>query len=418
MALLDWLGVAIAGSLDPSSLLLKNALSEFFGQKQATIVGFGEQADIFSAALLNGYFSHVLDYDDIHLGMIGHPSVPVIPAILAASEFKRVGGIAFISAFVVGVEIECRIGEAVNPEHYDRGWHSTATLGHFGAAGGAAKIMGLETSPIVNTLGIAGTQAAGVRQVFGTMCKPFHAGKAASNGLLAAVLAGQGFTGSGDIIGGEKGFTSVLSDKYNPGAIIDSLGRDWNADQIIFKQHASCYRTHAVIECAISLRNRLKSKPNGIRSIHCKIPPLAWDMAGILSPSNPLEAKFSQPFCVAVALVTGKATKIEFTDEYLRDQEITALIQKTTVAISHRLESTAAALEIVLDDGTALSEQLDTEKLDIPEEKISSDLKEKFLSLMPPAATQKQTEYLVNAVMNLDDISDIRDVVRLIPTHA
>jgi len=415
MAFLDWLGVTLGGSLDPSSLLLKDTLSEFTGQPQATIVGHGDRTDIFSAALLNGYFSHVLDFDDIHLGLIGHPSVPVFPAILAASEFKGASGKAFICAFVVGVDVECRLGEAVNPEHYERGWHSTATLGNFGAASGAAKIMGLDAPSVTHALGMAGTQAAGVRQVFGTMCKPFHAGKAAANGLLSAVLAGRGFTSSGDIIGGEKGFTSVLSDRYDPGAITDMLGREWKTDQIIFKRHASCYRTHAAIECALSLRNTLDSKLDRIRSILCKVSPLAWDMADVLTPENAMEAKFSQPFSAAVALTTGKATKAEFTDEYVRNRDIIALIEKTTIDVTDRLTSTEAIVEIVLDDGNVLSEQIDTEKLDIPEATVTSGLETKFLGLLPPGLTHQKAEGLIKAIMGLENASDIRDVAQLFP---
>lgn len=417
MAFLDWLGVTIAGAADPSSILLKNTVSDFTGKKQATIVGHEDRADIFSAALLNGYFSHVLDYDDIHLGMIGHPSVPVFPAILAASEFRGADGKAFICAYAIGVETECRVGEAVNPEHYDRGWHSTATLGHFGAAAGAAKIFGLDKPSITNALGISGTQASGLRQVFGTMCKPFHGGKAAANGLFATVLAERGFTSSGAMIGGQKGFTSVLSGTYNPDAISGLPGGRWHVDDIIFKRHASCYRTHAAIECALALRKRMDAEPDEISSIRCTVHPLAWDMAGILKPENALEAKFCQPFCIAIALVAGKATKTEFVDESVLSPDIIGLIEKTTVEISDRLTTTEANVEVVFDNGAILSEQIDTETIDIPEADIASGLEEKFFSLMPKDATRRKTERLIETIMNLEDVSDIRQVVGSLPAH-
>jgi 2-methylcitrate dehydratase PrpD len=418
---LDWLGVTLAGSTDPSSLLLKDTVSEFAGKKQATVVGHHDRTDVFSAALLNGYFSHVLDYDDIHLEMIGHPSVPVFPAILAASELRGADGKSFICAYAVGVEAECRIGEAVNPEHYDRGWHSTATLGHFGAAAGAAKILGLDKPSITNALGVAGTQASGLRQVFGTMCKPFHGGKAAADGLFAAVLAERGFTSSGDMIGGEKGFAAVLSDTYNPDGIFGIPGGRWHVDDIIFKRHASCYRTHAVIECALALRNRLDAGPDNIAKIElirCTVHPLAWDMAGILKPENILEAKFCQPFCTAIALVTGKATKAEFVDDYILNEDIVRLIDKTTVEISNRLTTTEANVEIVLENGAILSEQIDTETIEIPEADIASDLEAKFFSLLPPNITRQKAEHLFDTIMNLEEVSDIRKVVRLLPVHA
>jgi 2-methylcitrate dehydratase PrpD len=169
LALLDWLGVTLAGSQEASSVLFRETLAEFAGPAQADILGQGVKVDIFSAALANGFASHVLDYDDIHLGMIGHPSVPVFPALIALGQWKKVSGRDLIRAFVAGVELESRVGAAVNPEHYDRGWHSTATLGYLGAAAGAAALLQLNTGAMVHALGTAATQASGLRQVFGTM---------------------------------------------------------------------------------------------------------------------------------------------------------------------------------------------------------------------------------------------------------
>lgn len=416
-AFLDWLGVTVGGSLHPASLLLRNTLFEFRGPAQATIVGHGEQTDVLTAALLNGYFSHVLDYDDVHLGLIGHPSAPVFPAVLALSEWKDVGGKDFICAFVLGVEVECRLGEAVNPNHYNRGWHSTSTLGHFGAAVGASKILGLDTTSVVHALGTAGTQAAGLRQVFGTMCKALHPGKAATNGLLAAILAEKGFTSSEAIIDGQKGFTSVLSDEYDPNALVHNLGQDWKVDQIIFKRHASCYRTHAVIECTLALRKRLGDGIDRIRSIHCKVPPLAWDVAGILMPENALEAKFSQPFCMAVALLTGQAVEAQFTRENVQNHLVKKLIEQTTVEVLPHLRSTEAAVEVILQDGTTVHEQVDTENMYPPEEGIPSELISKFRGLMPDSAAGEEVDTLIESIVALEGARDMGRVAGLIPCN-
>ncbi|HIE17328.1 MAG TPA: MmgE/PrpD family protein [Dehalococcoidia bacterium] len=226
LSLMDWTGVTIGGYVsgqnDMDSMI--NALSPFFGRPQATLITKKKKIDVINAALINGTASHLLDYDDVHMGMIGHPTVPVIPAALAMGEYHGINGKKLIEAIVAGVETECRIGEAVNPEHYATGWHATATLGCFGACAAVAKIIDLEADKIVSALGIAGTQACGLQQSFGTMCKPFHAGKAASNGILAAILAGNELTAPQQILEAQAGFGKVLSPKFDE-TKIDNLGQ-------------------------------------------------------------------------------------------------------------------------------------------------------------------------------------------------
>ena len=415
MAFLDWLGVALGGALDPSSLLLFDTMAEFSGPDQASVVGHNSLTDIFSAAMLNGYFSHVLDYDDMHLGMIGHPSAPVLPALFALGQWRHLSGRDLLCSFTVGVEVECRIAEAVNPEHYDRGWHSTATLGHFGAVSGAGKLLKLESNALLNALGIAGTQAAGLRQVFGTMSKPFHPGKAAANGLFAAILADRGFTGSQDILEGPRGFCSVMSDKYDAHALTEGLGQTWQTDYIIFKRHASCYRTHAVIECGLALREKVRPYQKHITAINCQVPPLAWDMAGILSPKNPMEGKFSQPFCAAIALVEGQAAERVFTLEKIEDPLITELVEKTSVQVVPSLTTTEAVVEFILDDGRSFREQIDTETLVLSPDKIESDLIKKFESLVSGFERKQDVEALIETVLALDKMEDLNALVQLLP---
>jgi len=192
LCFLDWLGVTLSGSKEPLTNILATVAEEQGGKPQATLIGRKKKASLLQAALINGAASHALDFDDVHLGMMGHPSAPVFPAILALGEWKKVSGEQFISAFIAGFEAECRVSSIVYPEHYLCGWHATGTLGHFGAAAACANLIGLTPSQTVYALGIAGTQASGIKQVFGTMCKPFHAGKAAMNGLLSALLAEKG----------------------------------------------------------------------------------------------------------------------------------------------------------------------------------------------------------------------------------
>jgi len=413
LALLDWIGVTLAGSTHESSKLLFNTIDSFSGRRQATVLGYDKRMDIFSTSLLNGYFSHVLDYDDLHGGMLGHPSVPIFPALLALAEWQKKSGREFILAFVLGVDLECRLGEAVNPQHYDHGWHSTSTLGHFGAAVGASKLLNSDTDKIVHAIGIAGTLASGVRQVFGTMCKPLHPGKAAMNGLLAAVLSGQGFTSSREMIGGEKGFTSVLCDKFDPEALTFEMGQKWKVDEITFKKHASCYRTHAVIECMLSLRQQLPLSPEKIASIHCRIPPIALDHAGIIVPKNGLEGKFSQSYCAAVTFFEGKAMDQQFTDEKVASPVIRGLMEKTKVEVDNHLSPAEAAVKIVLHDGNSYIEQKNIEKIHPPEDKVFTDLREKFQGLISPLITDEKSKNLLDAIMNLEAVKEVTRLVKL-----
>src|SRR5215203_7194419 len=192
--LLDWLGVTLAGSREPLAQMLRDEVAEQGGRPQATLIGTDARASTQQAALVNGAASHALDFDDVHLVMNGHPSVPVLPALLALAEAHDGDGRALIAAFVAGVEVECRIGALVMPGHYNAGFHATGTLGAFGAAAACAHLLALDTDQWQIALAIAGTQAGGLKAMFGTMCKPLHAGKAAANGLLAATLAARGFT--------------------------------------------------------------------------------------------------------------------------------------------------------------------------------------------------------------------------------
>src|SRR5213082_736674 len=205
---LDYYGVALAGADDPLATILLDELAEAGGAAQASIIGHQAKLPVLSAALVNGAIGHALDYDDVNLAMPGHPSVAILPGLIALAEQRRSSGGDIIAAFVAGYEIACRIGMALRPGHYDRGFHATGTVGCFGAAAACAHLLGLDVDTTAQALGIAGTQAAGLKSQFGTMCKPFHAGKASQNGLLAARLAARGFSSRADLVECVQGFRS------------------------------------------------------------------------------------------------------------------------------------------------------------------------------------------------------------------
>src|SRR5215471_13482644 len=221
---LNWLGCAVGGSTHPTLDIALAAIRPFAGAAQAGVLGRRDRLDILNAALLNGISGHVFDFDDTHLKTIIHPAGPVASAILALAEHQPVSGVDFLHAFILGVEAECRIGNAVYPAHYDIGWHITGTAGVFGAAAAAGKLLDLDEQQMTWALGIAGTQSSGFREMFGTMCKSFHPGRAAQNGLLSAFLAQQGFTSSDRVLEAPRGFAHVMSAGRDLNKITADLG--------------------------------------------------------------------------------------------------------------------------------------------------------------------------------------------------
>src|SRR6266851_2005923 len=241
---LDYYGVALAGKEDPLVDILLAELGEAGGAAQASIIGHKAWLPALSAALVNGAIGHALDYDDVNLAMPGHPSVAILPSLLALAEQRQSSGREVVAAFVAGYETACRIGSALRPGHYDLGFHATGTVGAFGAAAACAHLLGLNAAATAQALGIAGTQAAGLKSQFGTMCKPFHAGKASQNGLLAARLAARGFSSRPDLLECEQGFALTHAPDFHPEKALAEPPGGFYLCANLFKYHAACYLTH------------------------------------------------------------------------------------------------------------------------------------------------------------------------------
>src|SRR5439155_18377485 len=239
--ILDWLGCALAGSREPLSDIL---VTEAANHGPASLIGRSQTTSTHWAALVNGATGHALDFDDTHLVMSGHPTVPVLPGVLALAESEHASGAELLRAFVAGVETECRLGAVLGIGHYAAGFHATATLGTFGAAAACASLLDLTEDQWLHAFGIAGIEAAGLKSVFGTMAKPFQAGKASANGLLAAILAARGFTSATDIVEVVQGFAATHAGNADESALDNYEGRFLVRDTV-FKHHASCYLTHS-----------------------------------------------------------------------------------------------------------------------------------------------------------------------------
>ncbi len=310
-SILNWVGCAVGASRHETVERALAALGPFSGPREATVLGRSERVDIMLAALVNGISSHTFDFDDTHLKTVIHPTGPVASAILALAERQPVTGAAFLHAFVLGVEVECRIGNSVYPEHYDVGWHITGTAGVFGAAAAAGRLLGLTEQQMVWALGIAATQSSGVREMFGTMCKPFHPGNAARNGLLAALLAQSDFTSSDQGIEAKRGFANVLSTRFAPEEITERLGETWELSLNTYKPFACGIVIHPVIDACIQLRAQHDFEIADVEAVEAKVHPLVLELTGKKTPQVGLEGKFSVYHSAAVALIHGAAGEAE-----------------------------------------------------------------------------------------------------------
>ena len=351
---LNWTGCAVGGSIHPTIDNALAAIKPFVGPRQASVLGRSDKLDLLHAALLNGISSHVFDFDDTHLKTIIHPAGPIASALLPLAETRPMSGREFLHAFILGVEVECRIGNAVYPNHYDVGWHITGTAGVFGAAAAAGKVLGLDRQQMTWALGIAATQSSGLREMFGTMCKPFHPGRAAQNGLFAAHLAEQNFTSSDRGIEAPRGFAHVLSTKFDPDEITARLGESWEISLNTYKPFACGIVIHPAIDGCIQLRNAHGLKAADVASIALKVHPLVLELTGKTEPRTGLEGKFSVYHSCAAAIVYGRCGEHEYSDEVVRDAEIVALRRKVRAEVGPGIHEDQVDVTLTTTDGRTL----------------------------------------------------------------
>ena len=325
-AVTDWLGSALAGSIEKPARLAQQVAAGFGASSEATMFSAG-RASAPAAAFANGVASHILELDDIHRGSTVHAAAPIVPAALAVAEREHVDGRAFLTAVVIGFEAAFRIGEAVNPSHYYF-FHPTGTVATFGAAAAAGSLLGLNADQMVDALGSAGTQAAALWEfnADGAMSKHLHPGKAAINGVLAADLARVGFTGATRILEGERGFFRAFSrgpaepaPQYDPSRITDGLGTQWKIGENGYKLHSCCAHTHTAVDCALEVRARRRWSSNDVlrevTGISIETYGPGYEIVKEMNPRTPYQAKFSLAYCVAAALLEGALGLEQFGDE-------------------------------------------------------------------------------------------------------
>src|SRR4051812_19322049 len=332
---LDWVGVTVAGSREPVTRILLDDFEDQglgAGPAGATIVGHRMRLPVLDAALVNGTASHALDYDDVNEALVGHPTVPILAGLLALAESRHGSGRDLITAFVAGYEAECRIGRAVGVDHYQRGFHATGTVGTFGAAAACARLLGLDPPTTAVALGVAGTQAAGLKSLFGTMGKPLHAGKASANGLLAARLAARGFTANPDVLETEQGFGEAAA-----GGLDAERGRrdprsGWFLRDNLFKYHAACFQTHSSIEGLRRLREVEHLTADDVERVVVHADAMQLRMCAIPEPATGLAAKFSLRHTAAMVLAGEDTSAIAaFTDAAAGDPRVVGVRERVEV---------------------------------------------------------------------------------------
>jgi 2-methylcitrate dehydratase PrpD len=334
-AILDCLGVMLAGSVEPAARIVTDIARSEGGAPLATVVGTPLRTGAVWAALANGTAAHALDFDDTNFAMMGHPTAPVLSAALAAGELALADGRALVHAFLLGFEVETTLAEVLNPAHYEKGFHATGTLGAMGAAAAAARLLGLDATQTRTALAIAASQASGLKENFGTMTKPFHAGHAARSGVLSGLLAREGFTASEQALEGPQGYFAVLGAGKREERALETLGAPWKILKtgVAVKPYPSCACTHSIIDSTLELRRIHAIAPEEVEHVTVGV---GASVPRILIHSNPrsgLEAKFSGEFSAAAALCEGRVGIATFRDDKTDDPAIKALMKHVSVVV-------------------------------------------------------------------------------------
>lgn len=379
--LLNYVGVAVGGSRTDTVDRAVKALAPFSGPGQATLMGRKERFDLMNAAFVNGVSSHIFDFDDTHLKTIIHPGGVVIAATLAMAEYRPVAGKDFLNAVVLGVETACRVGNAVYPNHYDVGWHITGTAGVFGATAAAGKVLGLSEQQMVWALGLAASQPVGLRESFGSMNKSFNPGRAASNGLFAALLAQQDFTSSDGMIEAKRGWANAISTKQDYHEITGELGQRYETLLNTYKPFACGIVIHPALDAAIQLRNEYHLAPDAIDRVDLRVHPLVLELTGKKTPTVGLEGKFSIYHSVAIALIQGAAGEKQYSDAAVRDPRTIALRDRVDATIDPAIKPEQVDMTIVLKDGRSLHKYIEHAIGSVEVPMTDAQLDAKFIDL-------------------------------------
>lgn len=408
----NWLACAIGGTGHEAAVAARRLAGRFSGPREATVLGTAERLDIFHAAWVNGISSHVFDFDDTHLRTVIHPSPPIAPAILALSQHMQVTGEQFVHAFVLGVDVACRIGNAVCPAHYNAGWHSTSTAGVFGAAAAVGRLLGLDEQKMCWALGLAGTQASGLRENLNTMGKFLHPGHAARDGMTGAFLAAGDFTASERILEAPRGFAHVLSQERDFDEITSGLGSRYEILVNTYKPYPCGVVLHPAIEGCIELLREHGFSYGEIAHVSLRVMYLVLEVTGKKHPQIGVDGKFSIYHCVAVAFIDGHVGEHQFTDERVRDPEVVALSDRVTATVDGGVAPDEVYIDVKLRDGRTFHKHVAHALGSLERPLTDQDLERKFHDLADGILPRKQTDELIALCWALPELEDASQIAR------
>ncbi len=408
----NWLGCAIGAAHHEAAVASLEAVQLLEPAPQATVLGRAEKVDIASAALINGITSHTFDFDDTHLKTIIHPAGPVASAILALGELRGATGRELIDALVLGIDVACRVGNAMYPEHYDRGWHITGSTGTLGAAAGCARLLGLDEQRTAMALGIAASQPVGFREQFGTMTKPFHPGGSARAGLTSALLASHGFTASPRALEAPRGFMQVTSDKRDWNEITHELGERFEISFNTYKPFACGIVIHPSIDACVQLREQ-GVVPEQVQTIELRVHSLVLELTGKKEPRDGLQGKFSVYHGCAAGLIYGRAGEEEFSDAVVSDPRVVALRNKVRATVDDSIHEAAADVTAVLVDGRRVHVRVDHAIGSLERPLSDAQLEAKFNALVVSQMGEARAREITAACLRLASLSDVRELTAL-----
>ena len=415
-AVLDTIGVMLAGSSEPAARSVQHVVDEE-GPGPCRVVGTPIAASATNAALANGTAAHAHDFDDMCFVSLAHPSAPLVACALAAAELAHASGRALLDAYIVGFEIEGRFGRAMNPRHYQKGWHCTSTIGTIGAAAAASRLLGLDPAATRHAIDIAASEASGLKDNFGSMVKPLHAGLAARNGVLAARLARAGLTANANAIRGSQGLLAVMdseSDSRRLDQLLEDLGQRWEIldTGITVKLYPSCAATHPTLDTLLDLKRRDAFSAGDVRAVEIGVDAVTPTVLIHNRPADGLQAKFSMPFCAAAAIVDGRIGIDTFGDGRIHDRAILSMQSRVSMCVDSTLDGqapplTQARVTVRLNDGRVLTADANGAR-GYPERPASDgELAAKFLScagvVLPPARAERALD-LIRAVSSTADV--------------
>lgn len=408
----NWLGCAIGAAKHEAADAALQAVQLLEPAAQATVLGRAEKVDMASAALVNGITSHTFDFDDTHLKTIIHPAGPVASAVLALAEKNGLGGRDVVDALVLGIDVACRVGNTMYPDHYDRGWHITGSTGMLGAAAGCARLLRLDEQQTQMALGIAASQPVGLREQFGTMTKPFHPGGAARAGMMSALLASRGFTASPRALEAPRGFIQVASDKRAWNEITDELGQRFEISFNSYKPFACGIVIHPSIDACVQLREQ-GIQPEDVVRIELSVHSLVLELTGKKEPKDGLQGKFSVYHGCAVGLIYGRGGEEEFSDAVVNDPRVVETRNKVVATVDDSIKEESVRVAAVLKDGRRIEVRVDHAIGSLQNPLSDQQLEAKFSHLVTPVLGERKARDITAACWKLASAPDVRVLTAL-----